>query len=143
MNELVRVVYWDASAVLSLLFVDCHSETAAAWWRQKQTAHLLSTLAYVETGAVIARLQRTGVLTAAQAETAREVLSFPVWRQTTGQPARSLVEPLASRWPLRGADLWHLACVGTLRQQLPELQLLTFDSRLAEAAAGEGFAAAL
>ncbi len=35
------------------------------------------------------------------------------------------------------ADLWHLALASTLTEDLPELKILTFDDRLAEAAAGE------
>jgi hypothetical protein len=45
---------------------------------------------------------------------------------------------LSSRYPLRGADLWHLAAAKSLQEELPELRLLTFDQRLMEAAQGEG-----
>jgi hypothetical protein len=45
---------------------------------------------------------------------------------------------LARSWPLRGADLWHLAAAKALQTELPELRLLSFDSRLTAAAHGEG-----
>lgn len=47
---------------------------------------------------------------------------------------------LAERQRLRGADLWHLALALTLRQDLPELVLLTFDDTLQTAAVAEGIA---
>jgi hypothetical protein len=45
---------------------------------------------------------------------------------------------LAALWPLRGADLWHLATADTLRRELPDLKVITFDSRLAVASQGIG-----
>ncbi|MGC8486111.1 MAG: hypothetical protein ACP5O6_10865, partial [Candidatus Baltobacteraceae bacterium] len=46
----------------------------------------------------------------------------------------------AARYPLRGADLWHLALAVDLAEELPELRLLTFDSVLDAAARAEGLA---
>lgn len=143
MAEAALVLYWDASAVLSLLFDDIHSPAALSWWRQEGAVHLLSSLAYVEVAAVIARLERTGALDASLTETAYANLASLGWRRTAALPDHDLVAPQARRWPLRGADLWHLACACTLHRHLPELRLLTFDSRLHDAAAGEGLAAAL
>ena len=132
-----QVLYWDASAVLSLLFADCHSATALEWW-QSGSIHLLSTLAFVETHAVITRLERSKALSTTLTQEARHNLTAWPWRRTTAQPAWEVVDSLANRWPLRGADLWHLACATSLHQQLPELHLLTFDNSLQEAAQGEG-----
>lgn len=39
-----------------------------------------------------------------------------------------------------GADLWHLAMTSSLRPDLPEIVLLTFDNALSAAAIGEGMA---
>ena len=47
MDEANLVVYWDASAVLSLLFDDIHTENALSWWKRSRTVHLLSSLAFV------------------------------------------------------------------------------------------------
>ncbi len=44
---------------------------------------------------------------------------------------------LSAKWPLRGADLWHLANATTLRKEFPELTFLTFDQRLEKVAKGE------
>ncbi|RJX26915.1 MAG: PIN domain-containing protein [Desulfurivibrio sp.] len=138
MTEPTRVVYWDASAVLPLLFAGSHTGAASAWMTLDGTAHLLSSLAYAETSAVIARLQRERALSDVLAGTAWNSLASWPWRRITVQPDWEIVSPLARKWPLRGADLWHLACARGLQRQLPELHLLTFDARLQEATRGEG-----
>lgn len=55
------VIYWDSSAILSAIFKDRHSAEAQRWAR-KESIHLMSTLAYTETCAVIARVQRERLL---------------------------------------------------------------------------------
>jgi len=87
---------------------------------------------------VIARAERAGNASAARA--ARAHLDEGYWQFIATAPAFEIVPALAQRWALRGADLWHLSLAMTLRAQLPELRLLTFDIQLAEAAAGEGLA---
>jgi len=49
-----------------------------------------------------------------------------------------MVEKLSKKWPLRGADLWHLAAAKALQREFSELYVLTFDKRLGKAAKGEG-----
>jgi predicted nucleic acid-binding protein len=132
-------IYWDASAVLSVLIRDAHSARAGAIARRTVT-HLLSTLAHAEVVAVISRLERHRDLPAVLAESSRELLRNGPWRRLLLQPDRSSIDDLASRWPLRGADLWHLATAMTLTRELPEVRVLTFDSRLAAASAGAGLA---
>lgn len=133
------VIYWDASAVLSALFRDAHSDTALDFSR-RTGVHLLSSLAWAEVHAVIARIQRERVLSDVLITAAREALTSGPWRRVHAQPSARLTSELAVRWPLRGADLWHLALVKTLQTELPEIRLLTFDGRLAIAAQGEQLA---
>lgn len=130
------VIYWDASAILSALFTDRHSDEAQAW-AHRTGLHLMSTLAYAETCAVIARIQRQRLAADVLMQAAREALDSGPWRRVTAWPAWHLLGSLAKQWPLRGADLWHLATAKTLLNELPELQLLTFDARLQIAAEGE------
>jgi protein involved in temperature-dependent protein secretion len=59
------------------------------------------------------------------------------WRRIYTWPEWSIVRTLSAKWPLRGADLWHLAAAVTLRKEIHELKFLTFDQRLKQAAAGE------
>jgi len=134
-----RILYWDASAILSVLFTDKHTDAALAWSRRPD-AHLLSSLAWAEVQAVIARMVRQAEITTESAESAQKTLAAGPWRQVHTAPAWDLVRPLAARWPLRGADLWHLALAKTLQAELPEIGLLTFDERLRAASATEGLA---
>ncbi len=66
-----------------------------------------------------------------------EVLDSGPWQRILSQPDLKIVKELSGKWPLRGADLWHLATAKSLRQDFPELFLLSFDSRLNQAAEGE------
>ena len=135
-NDQPRVVYWDASAILSVLFMDCHSEQARVR-AHEEGVHLISSLAYAETCTVIARLRREDHLAELLIQAACEVLENGPWRSLTVSPERDWIQSLSLRWPLRGADLWHLSTAKSLQRQLPELIFLTFDSRLREAAEGE------
>jgi predicted nucleic acid-binding protein len=130
------VIYWDASAILSALFTDRHSDEAQAW-AHRPGLHLMSTLAYAETCAVIARIRRQRLATEMLTEAAHAVLDTGPWRRVRAWPAWNLLRSLARQWSLRGADLWHLATVKTLQDELPDLGLLTFDARLKTAAEGE------
>lgn len=133
------VIYWDTSAVLSTLFEDAHSDAATETARSMGT-HLISSLAWTEAHAVIARIGRERKAASILIDAARESLETGPWRRANVAPDWKHVERLATAWPLRGADLWHLAAAASLRTELPELTLLTFDTRLAVAAHGEGFA---
>ena len=131
------VVYWDTSAILSVLLKDNHTEEARKWVRKKGL-HLMSTLAYSETCFVIFRMQKEGVLDHALVEAAMNALDEGPWSRVTAEPDWRIVRPLANKWSLRGADLWHLCAAKTLKEQLQEIVLLAFDARLLSAAQGEG-----
>lgn len=133
----VTVIYWDSSAVLSALFKDNHSDVATKWI-SKKGVHLISSLAHAETWAVISRMKRQGILPDGAMDGARLTLEGGPWRYLNLSPAREMVDPLAVKWSLRGADLWHLAAAKTLQTRLPEIYLLTFDGLLEVAARGEG-----
>jgi predicted nucleic acid-binding protein len=131
------VIYWDASALISALIADAHTARAVAM-AQRPVTHLVSTLAYAEVVAGIARAESQARLGAPQAKAVRQLLRHGPWRRLTLQPDWVVINSLAARSSLRGADLWHLASVSTLTRQLPEVRLLSFDNRLADAAAGLG-----
>jgi predicted nucleic acid-binding protein len=130
------VLYWDTSAILSALFMDSHSDVAQRW-SHTTGVHLMSTLAFAETCAVIARIHRERLVAEVLIAAAYEVLETGPWRRLNAWPAWDIIQPLSEQWPLRGAGLWHLATAKTLQRQLPELFLLTFDARLQTAAQGE------
>jgi len=131
------VLYWDSSAVLSVLVQDRHSERAMESARKK-AYHLISSLVVAEVNAVLNRMNREGYLRDVFLEAALEAFETGPWRLLRLGPHPSDMVSLARRWPLRGADLWHLALAVRLkREDLPELCMLTFDQRLLAAAEGE------
>ena len=131
-------IYWDASAVLSTLVKDSHSDGALKWIR-KEGLHLLSTLTYAEVIAVHDRIERERVLTGVLVRSAFQALHEGPWRYLNLCPAREHMDFLKGKYPLRGADFWHLALARSLKKDIPELMVLTFDNRLREGAEKEGF----
>jgi predicted nucleic acid-binding protein len=126
--------------VLSALFTDDHSPQAQYWINQ-DGFHFLSTLTYAETCAVIARMQRERRVADIVAQAAMEAFKEGPWRRVNAQPSWTHMARLSEKWPLRGADLWHLALARGLRDRVPELRLLTFDKHLQASAKGEGLEA--
>ncbi|MEW6245031.1 MAG: type II toxin-antitoxin system VapC family toxin [Bacillota bacterium] len=133
------VVYWDASAIVSVLTADAHHEQARKWY-ENEAVHLLSTLCYAETLAVLLRLKREGFIGEEQLSKACEALDSQPWRLVAIDPELEDLKSLAVKWFLRGADLWHLALTAALAREFPEIVLLTFDQKLRQAAEGEGLA---
>ncbi|KFI35180.1 hypothetical protein HX99_06545 [Peptococcaceae bacterium SCADC1_2_3] len=131
------VIYWDASAVLSALFKDKHSEEAINW-SHREGVHLISSLSSAEVYAVISRIRREGLLDDELINARYKSIEEGPWRRLYLIPAWDEFTSLSQKWPLRGADLWHLATAKTLRKRIPEFYLLTFDNRLMVAAMGEG-----
>lgn len=138
-TERGSVIYWDSSAILSMLFPDRHSAEAGRHARVSGV-HFLSTLAWAEVHAVIARVERERALAKRLIGAAREALEYGPWRRLSATPDWKHVRELSARWPLRGADVWHLAVAKGLQNERPELTLFSFDTRLALAARGEGLA---
>jgi predicted nucleic acid-binding protein len=130
------VLYWDASAILSTLLADDHSDDAIAHAR-RDGVHLLSSLAYTEVQAVLARIERERRLETMLVDAARAALAGGPWRAVTIEPPWAMAAAFGKKWPLRGADLWHLCAAKALATSLPELRLVSYDARLLSAAAGE------
>lgn len=120
-----------------MLIADVHSPVASTTARSSGV-HLLSTLGYAEALAVVTTLERDGSLPPTLATNAKDVIVNGPWRRLALQPDWKSIGVLSTRWPLRGADLWHLASAETLRRELPELKVITFDMRLSVAAQGIG-----
>ena len=132
------VLYWDASAVLSVLIQDEHSRTALKY-AKKRGVHLMSTLCFSEVNAVIHRMKREDILTNILYESLLEVLQTGPWRRIAIQPEWGIIQGMSIKYSLRGADLWHIAAAKTLQRELPEVKVLTFDKRMAVAAKREHF----
>jgi len=135
----VSVIYWDSSAILSTLLQDSHSEHAMRY-AGANAIHLLSSLALAEVHAVLNRIRRERELAEILVDASLETLASGPWRRLKIDPDASEIRKLASKWPLRGADLWHLATAKTVQRELPELLVLTFDRLLYHASTGENIA---
>lgn len=133
----MKAVYWDASAVVSILVRDRFTGQAQRALRRKDV-HLLSSLAMAEVDAVIARMAREKHITARQAGSAADTIREGVWQLVWSHPASADLARLSREHPLRGADLWHLANALGLRDELSDVVMLSFDERLASAARAEG-----
>ena len=131
-----QVLYWDSSAVLSAIFNDSNSQAAQKWSKTKGV-HFVSTLTNAEVSAVIHRMQRESLLSETLTRSAFEVLDDGPWRRISTWPEWTIVRSLSAKYPLRGADLWHLATAKSMSREFPELYLLSFDKRLNKAAKNE------
>jgi len=133
----VQVIYWDSSAVLSALFSDSNSRAAQKWSGAKGV-HFVSTLTLAEVSAVIHRMQRELLIPKTLYQAAFGVLDNGPWRRVSTWPEWEIIRSLSAKFPLRGADLWHLATAKSMHAEFPELYLLSFDKRLIRAAESEG-----
>ena len=136
MEKDIGVIYWDASAILSVIFKDKHSDLARNG-AESEAIHFISSLAYAEVCAVISRMQREKRLADLLIEAGFDVLDRGPWRPITISPSWQITKALSVKWSLRGADLWHLAAAKSLQKEFPEVALITFDSKLEKAARGE------
>ncbi|RPJ40705.1 MAG: PIN domain-containing protein [Deltaproteobacteria bacterium] len=136
-GERKTVLYWDASAILSALIKDTWSAEAQNW-AHREGVHFLSSLAYAEVMAVLFRMKRERMMAEVLVEAALETFEKGPWRRLYLGPTWVLMAELSKQWPLRGADLWHLSTAKSVSEHLPDLKVLTFDTRLKTAAQGEG-----
>jgi len=137
-TEIGPSIYWDASAVLSTLVKDSHSD-AALEWVQKEGLHFVSTLAYAEVISVLDRMEKERILTKILTQSALQAFAEGPWRFLTLCPGREQMDSLRGKYSLRGADFWHLSLARTLKREIPDLIVLSFDGKLTEAAEKEGF----
>ena len=130
------VIYWDTSALISLLFRDRYSEKARGWLR-REGYHFISSLALAEVYGIIARIKKERFLSEYLIDEAYEILRRGPWRRITLTPSWDYLHSLATRSLLCGSLLWHLATVRTLAGELPELMVLSYDDRFVRACVSE------
>lgn len=133
--------FWDASAIVPLL-VEEHDRARlldvlesdpvmAAWWASP-----------VEVASAVARREREGLLSPADATTALQRLRQleRSWHQVTPTDAvRGVAQRLLRVHPLRAADSLQLAAALAIAGDDPtELGFVCLDQRLVEAARKEG-----
>lgn len=132
------MIYFDASVLVSLLVADANTSRASAWYSNLKASVIVSDLASLEVSAVLSRDSRTGRLTRRAAEGA--LLDFDAMRASCerlshGAPDFVLAERMVRDFStkLAAADALHLASAKNAGAALA-----TFDTRLAEAAKGQG-----
>lgn len=137
------IVYFDTSAILSIILVDSHSERAGRWYRSMRASAIVSDLASLEVCAVVSREFRAKRLPRLSADKA--LSDFEAFRTESEHLscgpnefvlAERLIRDFATK--LSAPDALHLASVKNAGAALA-----TFDARLADAARGQGMEVAL
>jgi predicted nucleic acid-binding protein len=127
-------VYLDTSALVKLVVVEPESTALRRWLRASPRARVTSDLARAELLRAV-RAARAGDRALAQARRVlSRVSSMPLSREVLD--GAGMLEPVA----LRSLDAIHLASALTLADQLEVI--VTYDDRLATAAAAAGAAVA-
>jgi hypothetical protein len=134
--------FWDASAVVPLLVAETPREALlrllkddpviAVWWG---TA--------VECTSAVARREREGALSIAEATRALDVLRelSRSWQEVLpSEPVRQTAQRILRLHPLRAGDSLQLAAALIAAERDPEtLAIVSLDERLNDAAQREGF----
>ncbi|MEX2282630.1 MAG: type II toxin-antitoxin system VapC family toxin [Gemmatimonadota bacterium] len=133
---MARIVYLDTSAVLRAVLESGTTPDIDAALGSAQVL-VTSRLSLVESARALLRLRIDGMATESQiASAAREIDS--IWaRCAIWELTRSICELAAQAAPtlrVRALDAIHLATYLNARRRLGEIDLLTTDRRLAEAA---------
>ena len=127
----MKALFADTSAFLAVLFEEPGHAEVAGLFRETERV-FASGLLEAETRGAAARKG----LPTEEVDKALSRLSFFQPDRPLSQELRSLV---SAGVPLRGADLWHLACALYLAGNPSALPFLTLDQAQAQAAARLGF----
>lgn len=135
--------YWDSSAIVPLLVAEAASAAALASYRSDPVV-ITWWATEVECASVLGRLEREGALSGSAMVDAIDRLEAIAAAWLGVLPAervRRTARRLLRVHPLRAADALQLGAAIVATEDRPEsLPFVTFDDRLAEAAAKEGFA---
>lgn len=134
--------FWDASAIVPLLVQERRREAMLSLLAQDDVI-LVWWATPVECTSAIARREREGSLTAAQAVASLERLRYlkDGWHEVLPSAVlRDIAERVLRVHPLRTADSLQLAAAIIAAEREPvTLDLVSLDDRLSDAASREGF----
>lgn len=137
------VKFWDTSAIVPLCIEESQSESVKSIL-VKDTALVVWWATRVECTSALMRQAREGGLSAAGEKQAREVLETLAESWIEIQPSETLrttAERLLAVHPLRAADSFQLAAaLQWCQRQSKDMSVVSFDTRLRDAAYREGFA---
>ncbi|MBI2365274.1 MAG: type II toxin-antitoxin system VapC family toxin [Deltaproteobacteria bacterium] len=134
--------FWDTSALVPLCVEESQSESVKSILA-RDTALVVWWATRVECISALARQAREGGLSVAGEKQAREVLETLAEAWIEVQPSevlRATAERLLAVHPLRASDSFQLAAaLQWCQRQSKGMSLVSFDTRLRDAAYREGF----
>ena len=135
--------FWDSSAIVPLMVVEAGSARVRNWF-DSDSEIIVWTLTRLELLSAIARRRREESRSAAMLAVARRNIlrAWDGWSEiTTVELVRRHAERLVESYPLRAADALQLGAALIAAEGDPtNLELVTLDRNLADAAEREGFA---
>ena len=135
--------FWDSSAIIPLMIVEAGSARVRNWF-DSDSEIIVWSLTRVELLSAIARRRREDSRSAAMLTVARRNIlrAWDGWSEiTTVELVRRHAERLVESYPLRAADALQLGAALIAAEGDPtNLELVTLDRSLADAAEREGFA---
>lgn len=134
--------FWDSSALIACL-IQQEATTKARQWLRKHPRPVVCWLTVVEINSALARLLRDGALGRSGHDTAMKQLRRFESRWVEVLPTtglRRLASEALYKYELRAADALQLASAMVWCNEHPRRRpFMTFDDRLATAAAAAGF----
>lgn len=134
--------FWDSSALVPLVCRETQSAQCRAWLRADPVM-LVWGLAAIEVVSALARKRREGALSEARFADSRDRLSRLeiAWHEIAAWDAvRARARRLLEIHSLTAADALHLgAALVVVEERTQGVDFVTFDERLGNAAAREGF----
>lgn len=134
--------FWDSSAIVPLVCREAESARTRAWLRADPVV-VVWCLAATEVVSALARQRREGGLTAARLIDAKRRLAGleGAWSEVAALDAvRARARRLLEVHALSAADALHLgAALVVVEERTQGVGFVSFDERLREAAAREGF----
>lgn len=134
--------FWDSSAIVPLVCRENESARTRAWLRADPVV-VVWCLAATEVVSALARKRRDGALTAVRFGEAKRRLAGleQAWSEVAAlDTVRARARRLLEVHPLSAADALHLGAALVLAEERTHgVGFVSFDERLAEAAAREGF----
>jgi predicted nucleic acid-binding protein len=136
------VRFWDSSAIVPLVCREAASPRCRSWLRRDPVV-IVWALTATEVVSALARKHREGKLKPEVFARGKQRLRKleGAWSEVVQYDAvRNRARRLLETHPLRAADALHLgAALVAFEEQTADVEFVTFDARLAEAAVKEGF----
>lgn len=132
--------YIDTSAFVKRYFLESGSDIIDRLFKKSELT-MTASLTYAETYAAFNRVYREGGITGSKLKNIIELFEED-WKGLSliefSAEARKKIPDLSKKFPLRGADLLHLASALTIFERGIDFQFVASDGKLLNAAEGSG-----